>query len=153
MSEPKPLRAKLYAVIFLQCKALHLDEAGRRDATEAVIGKRSLKQCTEKELSKIIDDFKERGAVLEKPKAKRGSRRPVNGAPGSVARMITPDQRRTIEKLMNWNNLSEDDVRSISYRICKSAFPRTTRGATALILALSKTKRKEPSYDSLPSSP
>lgn len=158
MSASKDLAARLRRTIFWQCRALGLDEVGRRDALEAAVGKRSLKKInTTRELQKVVEYLVERGAVPSrstgKGRPRKSSRRPVSGAPGSVDRMITPNQRRTIEKLKQWRNISDDDVRAISRRICKSDFPQTTRGATALILALSKTERKEPFHDSLPSAP
>jgi len=159
LSDSKALRKKLYATIFWQCSALPhpLDEGGRRDAMEAIVGKRSMRKCTTKELYKVIEDFAERGVrpspSTGKGRPRKSTRRPVNGAPGSVARMITPNQRRTIEKIAHWYNFSAAYIRGISRRQSGRDFPQTTREATALILALSKTKRKEPSYDSLPSSP
>lgn len=140
---------KLRNTIFWQCGKLGLDEEGRRDAMEAAVGKRSMKECTTNELHKVIEDFVGQGARPSRSTGKGGrrgrSRRPVNGTPGSVERMITPNQRQTIIDWMQWNNLSAAYVRGISRRICGHDSPQTTKQATALILALSKTKKKETS--------
>ena len=154
MSKPKDPRARLRRTIFGQCRRLGYNEEKRHEIQITICGFKSMKDATQDALIKMVRHLVTCGAPIDPPKTKRiGTRRPVNGAPGTIDRMITVAQRKPIVAWAGWKNLSEVYVRGISRRLCGRNFPQTTREATALILALSKTKRKEPSHDSLPSAP
>lgn len=151
MSDP---RDKLRRTIFGQCRRLDYDEAKRHEIQVTICGFKSMKDATQEALVKMVRHLVTCGAPIDPPKTKRiGTRRPVNGAPGSVDRMITPAQREAIKCLARGKNLSVDDVRILSLRICKHNSPQTTRHGTALIIALksnrvpyrqSKTKEQHP---------
>lgn len=138
MSDP---RAKLRRTIFGQCRRLGIDEDQRHEIQVTVCGFESMKDATKDALVKMVEHLVERGAPIDPPKAKRiGTRRPATGAPAKIDRMITVSQRETIESWVGWKNLSAEDVRILSKRICKHDFPQTTRQATALIIALSSNR-------------
>ena len=142
-------RAKLYATIFWQCGRLPIDEEERHDATEAITGKRSLKECSTSQLLDIIDDFKERGAVPSRSTGKGrprvGSKRPIKGKRQSgVVRMVTIEQREFIAELCRKKGISAEYLKALCWRNFRRHSPQTTAQASNIITILKSNRKIKP---------
>lgn len=132
--------------IFWQLRKLNIKEEERHEITKSIVGKTSLKECTDNEALKIIEHFSDLGAIpgKDKPKKKRAKgRRQLKRETGGVVHLITAAQRKTIDDVLGWNSDIIQDhgisLQAISKRVCGRDFPSTVKEAQAVIYALNNS--------------
>ena len=139
-------RSALYKMLYAGAKRLGWDEDTRRDFMEKHTGKRSAKECSDDELSLLVDQLRDLGALEPSPNA------PLT-ATGSPDRPTQHQWRYALDmtKRLGWSGAAHDP-RLIAFcrRVCKADNPRflDRHGMRSLILGLEgwlKLRRKQAS--------
>lgn len=139
-------RPALYKMLYAGAKRLGWDEDTRRDFIEKHTGKRSAKECSDDDLSLLVDQLRDLGALDPSPNAPL----PATGSPDRP----TQHQWRyalDMTKRLGWSGAAHDP-RLIAFckRVCKAENPRflDRYGMRSLILGLEgwlKLRRKQAS--------
>ncbi|MDP2834612.1 MAG: regulatory protein GemA [Pseudomonadota bacterium] len=127
-------RARLIALIHAGARALGMDEATRRDWIEKHTGKRSCKDCSEADLSRLGDDLRANGfqpGPATKAPGGNGPGRPTKAQWGLIAKLA---------KQKGMTGLDDAGLATLAKKVCKVDSLRflDQHGARALILALER---------------
>lgn len=127
-------RPRLIALIHAGARALGMDEATRRAWMEKTVGKRSCKDCSEAELSRLGDDLRANGfqpGPATRAPGGKGPNRPTSGQWGLIAKLA---------RQKGMTGLDDPGLATFAKRVCKVDALRflDQHGARALIVALEK---------------